>query len=69
MEFKNNTNADQSRGGTGLDYLASRVTLIIIQGGGKSTMYINVELIDSKNAVNAIGAKMFLDMTPQEIQC
>jgi hypothetical protein len=62
MEFKNNTNARPvSLGGTGLDYLASRVTLTITyKVGGKSTMYINGELIDSKNAVNAIGAnKMF----------
>ncbi len=62
MEFKNNTNARPvSKAGTGLDYLTSRVTLTITyKVGGKSTMYINGELIDSKDAVNAIGAnKMF----------
>ncbi len=62
MEFKNSQNPRPvSKGGTGLDYLTSKVTLTVTyKVGGKSTLYINGEKIDSKDANTAIGAdKMY----------
>ncbi|NLN03759.1 MAG: LamG domain-containing protein [Clostridiaceae bacterium] len=62
MQFKNNGNPrPTSLTGVALGYLSERVTLTITyKVGGKSTMYINGEKIDSQNANVAVGAdRMF----------
>ena len=56
--FKNTTNdRPETPAGVALDYLSSRTTITITyEVGGKSTMYINGEYVDSKDALDAIDA-------------